>query len=150
MIAALTAGPWRMRAACWIVATAAFTACGCASLASAPNVRLSGREEVPAVTTEGSGVGRITVGRGKKISGSIQVSGVEVMVAHIHIGGPGRIGPPIVTLNKSSSTVWSVPLNTTLTDGQYQSYLAGELYVNVHSERYRSGEIRGQVQPPGG
>jgi hypothetical protein len=113
---------------------------------SDPNIMLSGREEVPAVSTKGFGMGRISVGKDRKISGSIKISGVDVMAAHIHMGGPGAIGPPIVILKKTSGTVWSVPLNTTLSGGQYDSYLAGELYINVHSERYRGGEIRGQLR----
>jgi hypothetical protein len=108
---------------------------------------LSGQEEVPAVSTKGFGVGRITVSKDRKISGSIRISDVDVMAAHIHIGGPGEIGPPIVILKKTSSTVWSVPVNATLSSGQYVSYLAGKLYVNVHSERFRGGEVRGQLRP---
>jgi hypothetical protein len=34
-----------------------------------------------------------------------------------------------------------------LTDAQYKSYKAGELYVNVHSDAYKGGEIRGQLMP---
>lgn len=146
MIAVLTAGPRRTRASRWIVTGAALTAYGCAMFGSDPNIMLSGREEVPAVSTKGFGMGRISVGKDRKISGSIKISGVDVMAAHIHMGGPGAIGPPIVILKKTSGTVWSVPLNTTLSGGQYDSYLAGELYINVHSERYRGGEIRGQLR----
>jgi hypothetical protein len=146
MIAALTAGLWRTRASRWIVTGAVLTAQGCALFGNDPNIMLSGQEEIPAVSTKGFGMGRISVGKDKKVSGSIKISDVEVTAAHIHMGSPGKIGPPIVTLIKVSSKVWAVPLSATLTDGQYGSYLAGELYVNVHSERFRGGEIRGQLR----
>ena len=147
MIAALTAGLRRTRASRWTVTGMAFMMYGCALFSTQPNIMLSGQEEVPAVSTKGFAMGRIAIGRDKKASGSIKVLGVEVLAAHIHVAGPGKIGPPIITLIKVSKQVWAVPMGTVLSDGQYDSYLAGELYVNVHSANHRSGEIRGQLRP---
>lgn len=149
MIAALTAVLRRTRASRWIVTGVVLAAQACALFGSNPNIMLSGQEEVPAVSTKGFGMGRITVGSNKKVSGSIKVSDVEVTAAHIHMGAPGKIGPPIIMLEKLSNKVWGVPFNSVLSDAQYVSYRAGELYVNVHSDRYRGGEIRGQLRPGG-
>jgi CHRD domain len=38
-----------------------------------------------------------------------------------------------------------VPEGAKFTDSQYASYLAGRLYINVHSVEHKGGEIRGQV-----
>jgi CHRD domain len=40
-----------------------------------------------------------------------------------------------------------VPEGTKLTDDQYKSYKAGNLYVNVHTDAHKGGEIRAQISP---
>jgi CHRD domain len=108
---------------------------------------LVGKEEVPAVTTVATGTGTISVGADKVISGSVTTKGVVGTVAHVHAGAVGKNGPPIITLTKTSDDVWTVPAGTKLTDEQFASYKAGELYVNVHSAEHKSGEIRAQIKP---
>lgn len=110
-------------------------------------VSLSGSQEVPPATTAASGRATFVVGADKSVSGSVTVAGVEVAAAHIHVGGAGKNGPVIIPLTKTSDTVLSVPAGAKLTDAQYNSYKAGELYVNVHSAKYKGGEIRGQLKP---
>jgi hypothetical protein len=68
-------------------------------------------------------------------------------VAHIHVGAPGQSGPPIITLSKGGDGAWSVPAGSILTDEQYASFKAGNLYVNVHSAEHKPGEIRDQLKP---
>lgn len=110
-------------------------------------VTLSGAEEIPPVQTSGTGVGRILVAPDRTVTGSVTVSGVTVTVAHIHEGRAGMIGPIIVPLTKTSDNVWSVPPDTKLTEAQFESYKAGNLYFNVHSANFRTGELRGQIRP---
>jgi hypothetical protein len=116
-------------------------------IAGDSKVKLAGAEEVPAVTTAATGMGTITVGADKSVSGSVTTKGIAGTVAHIHLGAPGKNGPPIITLTKTSDNVWSVPAGSKLTDEQYASYKAGDLYVNVHSAEHKSGEIRAQLKP---
>ena len=99
------------------------------------------------MTTSGSGAGTFNVGEDKSVSGKVTVSGLAVTVAHIHEAPAGSNGPIIIPLTKTSDTVWVVPAGTKLTDAQYASYKAGNLYYNFHSEAHRSGEIRGQIRP---
>lgn len=116
-------------------------------MSNANEVLLSGRQEVPPVTTSASGHGNITVGPDKSVSGSITTTGVAATAAHIHDGAAGKNGPVIIPLIKTSDNVWSVPAGAKLTDAQHESYRAGNLYVNVHSAANKGGEIRGQLEP---
>ena len=117
------------------------------ALAAATKVTLSGDQEVPPVTTSASGNGTITVGDDKSVSGTVTTSGIAGMAAHIHEAPAGKNGPVAVPLTKTSDNVWSVPPGAKLNDAQFKSYKAGNLYVNVHSEAHKDGEIRGQLKP---
>ena len=124
-------------------------AAGCASMGGGGgvSVNLSGSQEVPPVTTQASGTGTITVGEDKSVSGSVTTTGVAGLAAHIHVGAAGKNGPVIIPLTKTADNVWSVPAGSKLTDAQYESYKAGELYVNVHSAANKGGEVRAQIKP---
>ena len=110
-------------------------------------VTLSGNQEIPPVTTSGSGTGTFNVGEDKSVSGKVTVSGLAVTVAHIHEAPAGSNGPIVIPLTKTSDTVWVIPAGVRLTDAQYASYKAGNLYYNLHTEAHKSGEIRGQIRP---
>lgn len=109
------------------------------------SISLTGSSEV---TTTAIGSGQIMALPDHTISGSIKTSGMVPTVAHIHEAAAGKNGPPIITLSKVTNNSFAVPQDTKLTDAQYTSYMAGNLYVNVHSARHPSGEIRAQL-PPG-
>lgn len=141
-----------------LVAAAALALSGCETMSSAwdstksvfsgDNVKLSGSEQNPPVTTSASGSGTITVKDDKSVSGSVKTSGVVGTAAHIHMAPAGRNGPVIITLTKSSDgNTWSVPAGARLTDAQYNAYKSGGLYVNVHSAKNKGGEVRGQLKP---
>ncbi len=120
-----------------------------AGVASAADVKvmLSGSQEVPAVTTSASGSGTITVGDDQSISGSVTTTGVAGTAAHIHTAAAGQNGPVTIPLTKSGDNGWAVPAGTKLTDAQFAAFKAGNLYINVHSEANKGGEIRGQIKP---
>jgi hypothetical protein len=110
-------------------------------------VSLTGDQEVPAVTTAAKGAGKITIGDDKTVSGSVKTTGIAGVAAHIHEAPAGKNGPPIITLEKKGDSEWAVPAGSKLTDAQYESFKAGNLYVNVHSAEHKGGEIRTQLKP---
>jgi hypothetical protein len=124
---------------------------GCSTMSAGTNegvkVKLTGDEEVPPVKTAASGSGAFVISPDKSVSGSISTTGIDATAAHIHEGPAGKNGPVIVPLTKGSDNRWSVAAGAKLTDAQYASYQAGNLYVNVHSAANKGGEIRAQIKP---
>jgi hypothetical protein len=136
------------------VFVAALVLAGCASMGgpdSAP-VRLTGDQEVPPVKTSGTGTATITVGEDKSVSAKITTQGVAgAFAAHIHEAPAGANGPVIVPMDRTGENEWSTKGGARLTDAQYESYKAGRLYFNVHTQQNKGGEVRGQIRPaPGG
>jgi hypothetical protein len=128
------------------VATLLVASVGLANAADI-SVILTGDQEVPAVATAAKGTGKISIAADKSVSGAITTTGIMGKMAHIHEGSIGKNGPPIITLEKGADESWTVPPGSKLTDEQYKSFRAGNLYVNVHSDQHKSGEIRAQLKP---
>ena len=130
------------------ISFAALVATSCAStgdMMPGSSVKLDGSQEVPPVTSSATGSGSIMVAADKSVSGSVTTTGIDAKAAHIHQAAPGVNGGVIVPLTKSGDATWSVPPGAKLTDEQYASYQAGNMYVNVHSAANPGGEIRGQL-----
>ena len=109
-------------------------------------VNLTGAEEVPPATTSGSGSGSFRVADDGTITGSVTTKDVKGTMAHIHQGAKGANGPVIVPLDKNGDT-YTVPAGRKLTSAQMDALKKGQLYVNVHSDRFKGGEVRAQLQP---
>ncbi len=117
------------------------------AIAGATQVTLNGAQEVPPVQTSATGTGTITVNDDKSVSGSVTTKGVKATMAHIHLAAPGQNGGVAVPLTQKGDNEWVVPAGAKLNDDQYNAFKAGNLYVNVHSEAHKGGEIRGQLKP---
>ncbi len=128
------------------LAAAFLSACAMMGMHGPMRVTLSGDQQSPPVKTSARGSGTITVTADKSVSGSVTTTGVAGMAAHIHEGPAGRNGPVIIPLTKSGDNTWSVPAGAKLTDSQFASFKAGNLYVNVHSAANKDGEVRGQLK----
>ena len=112
----------------------------------AMSVKLTADQEVPPASSGGSGSGNFRVTEDGTISGSVTTTGVQGTMAHIHQGAKGQNGPVIVPLTKSGDT-YTVPEGRKLTPVQMDALKAGNLYVNVHSDKYKGGEVRAQLAP---
>ena len=113
---------------------------------STQQIVLSGSNEVPPVTTSASGTGTVTINPDHSVSASITVTGMTATASHIHEGAAGANGPVIVPFSKTGDNTFAAPAGAKLTDSQYASYKAGNLYVNVHSMQHPGGEIRAQLK----
>lgn len=110
-------------------------------------VSLSGAQEVPPNSSAAKGSGEISVMPDGMVSGSIMVSGMTPTAAHIHDGASTANGPVIIKLDRTANG-FAVPAGAKFTDEQLAKFKAGNTYVNVHSEAFPPGEIRGQLKPP--
>ena len=108
---------------------------------------MSGENEVPAVTTNGRGLGvfHYTIGT-LTLDVNVQVTELsgDITGAHLHTGAPGANGPvaidlmPLLNGNTIQGTV-------DLTIDNLIALASGNLYVNVHTADNPGGEIRGQL-----
>jgi len=120
-------------------------ACGAASAAPI-TATLSGAQEVPPVETTATGTAKFQLKADRGLSGSVKTDDIDGVAAHIHDGAPGVNGPVVVPLNKKNDHEWTVPVGTKFTAAQIESLKAGTLYVNVHTDAHKGGEIRGQLK----
>lgn len=86
------------------------------------------------------------------LAGSFGGLSAPFTAAHIHMAAPGQNGGVEIPLNVTLtgggelSGRFDVESNTyTLTPAQIDALLDGMMYVNVHSQNYPAGEIRGQL-----
>jgi hypothetical protein len=107
---------------------------------------LSGSNEVPPVATSASGTGTVTINPDRTVSAKITVTGMTATASHIHEGAAGTNGPVIVPFTKTDDNTFAAPEGAKLTEAQYASYKAGNLYVNVHSAKNPGGEVRAQLK----
>ncbi len=104
-----------------------------------------GRQEVPATGSDATATGTLSLNVvTRNLSGSIAVSGMTVRNAHIHNGLAGNSGDIEIALLVEDNAIL-IPESTVLTESQFTSLLAGELYLNLHSDNFPGGEIRGQL-----
>jgi hypothetical protein len=119
------------------------------ALASAAtvHVRLRGSHEVPPVKTLARGYAVLKIEPDGAVSGKVRTRGIKATMAHIHEAPAGKNGPVIIPLEAGPKGTWVVPAGSKLSADQYKEFLAGHLYINVHSEAHPAGEIRGQLKP---
>lgn len=111
---------------------------------------LSGSQSVPAVDTMAMGSGYALFDTTNNSVSLVAVTTLEnATMAHIHSGFAGENGDVVVALVESETTagVWMTDGSVALDEATAAQLLAGGHYVNIHSEAFASGEIRGQITP---
>jgi hypothetical protein len=113
--------------------------------------RLSGSNQAPPLTTQASGELTATLdGDSLFVTGSFENLSAAYTASHLHTGLAGQDGGVEIgltaTTTGNTSGEWDIQENRfELTAAQKEMLLDRELYVNVHSEKYTAGEIRGQL-----
>jgi CHRD domain len=120
---------------------------------------LTGSQEVPPVTTTGSGFAKFKIARdGSQIRYQLSVEDLPgVLFAHIHVGAPGVNGPIIFNLATAPFTEIEGDLTAAdLAPAPAQGIVdfadaiaaieSGATYANAHTAQNPGGEVRGQIE----
>jgi CHRD domain len=126
---------------------------------------LSGKDEVPPTESNSTGTAKFQVNENSsQISYWVNVTGIKkINQAHIHNGTEGQNGDIVVTLTKTKSAkgnesppnigfsgnITKDDLQGPLKDKELSDLVSlmsdGNAYVNVHTDKYPDGAIRGQI-----
>ena len=109
-------------------------------------VPLTSASEVPPNTSAGKGTADVTYDTASKmLTWKVTYSGLTGPATMAHFHGPAAAGAnaPVVVPFKDAAS--GAEGSATLTDAQAADLMAGKMYVNVHTEANKGGEIRGQV-----
>jgi hypothetical protein len=115
-------------------------------MSNTQTLTLSGASEVPPVTTSAGGTATVTINPDRTVVAKVTATGMTATASHIHEGAAGSNGPVIVPFTKTADNTFSSSDGAKLTESQYASYKAGNLYVNVHSAAHPGGEVRAQLK----
>jgi hypothetical protein len=128
------------------------------SLIKKVTVQMTGAQEVPPVTTSGSGTAEISYDPTIKVIAyklTWQLGSPSSTTTNMHFHGSetgsDAVSSGVVIPITGFSTGSSGTLTGTtpaLTDVQAAQLLAGKWYVNIHSSIYPAGELRGNIKFP--
>lgn len=107
---------------------------------------LQGSQEVPAITTNGTGTADVTYDSAtKKLTWKVTFSGLSGPATAAHFHGPAEAGKNAGVVVPIAGTASPMDGSATLSDAQAADLAGGKLYVNIHTAANKGGEIRGQV-----
>ena len=109
--------------------------------------QLTGAQEVPAVTTGGSGTVDTTFDKATNVlTWTVTYSGLSGPVTAGHFHGPAMPGANAgVAVPFTGDMASPIRGKATLTAAQAADLTAGRYYANLHTAKNPGGEIRGQV-----
>ena len=110
---------------------------------------LTGAVEIPRGDPEGAGVFEARINPGtERICYTITASGIDAATAaHIHLGGAGDVGDPVLTLDTPDGDDDDSEDCQDIDRALAQAIIRdpGNYYVNVHTGPFPAGAIRGQL-----
>lgn len=124
------------------------------------SIQLSGAQEVPAINSSGSGSADITYDRASRmisytVTWTLGTSSTTTTGMHFHgaENGSDTTSSPVVipiTGFTSANTGTFSGVTRELTDAEINQLYAGKWYLNVHSDTFPAGELRGNIKFPEG
>jgi hypothetical protein len=109
--------------------------------------KLDGPSETP--PTDSKGVGTVQAKfdtASKKLSWTIDYSGLTGPAIAAHFHGPAPVGKPApIMVPLSGSLASPISGSATLTADQAKALDDGMMYFNIHTAAHKPGEIRGQM-----
>jgi hypothetical protein len=116
-----------------------------AASAQTYSVILEADNEVPPTASTGAGHGTLLLDAGNFLTFDIEISGLVSPEIGAHIHGPAPVG-------EEAGVLFSLPIGNEktgvvgpLTAQQVLDLNAGLMYVNIHTQAFDQGEIRGQI-----
>jgi hypothetical protein len=110
---------------------------------------LSGGAESPPVQTTAKGSAAVNLDTAtKQISWRVDYSGLTgpATAAHIHCGAAAGANAGVaVPLGPATGLASPITGSAAMTDAQIADLTAGKCYVNIHTEKNKGGEARGQL-----
>ena len=108
---------------------------------------LNSSSEVPPNASKGTGTGDFSYDTtSKKLDWTINYKDTSGPVTAGHIHGPAapgaNAGVAVPLQNPGTSPIKG---SATLTDAQAADLMAGRMYVNLHTDANKGGELRGQI-----
>ena len=110
---------------------------------------LSPEEETSYTESPGTGHAEFTLDRDTlRFSWIVTFQGLTSPMTGAHIHGPQSLGSDAGILFDLGPKGAPSPLkgSLVLTDGQLEYLLSGRMYVNLHTVKYKDGELRGQLK----
>jgi hypothetical protein len=138
-----------LRSTAAAIAFAGALALATPSMAAMMNFKaaLSGKTEVPANSTAGTGTVTATYDTdSKKLTWKGSYSGLTGPATAAHFHGPAPEGKNAGEMIPISPNGPSFEGSATLNDAQAKALMDGDMYVNVHTAANKGGELRAQLQ----
>lgn len=107
---------------------------------------LSAAQQVPPVTSNGSGTAMMTLD-GDKLTYDIEYKDLTGPATAAHIHGPAAAGANAGVLVPFANPASPIKGTVNLTPEQLTDLKDGKTYVNIHTAQNKGGEIRGQIKP---
>lgn len=112
---------------------------------------LNAEQQTENVTSDATGTATMEYDdEAKTLNGTIEFTGLTPNAGHLHFGACGANGGIALTIpDPTTSPIQFIADGEDLTDEIIEALEAGNLYVNLHTEAYPNGEIRGQIYKEG-